>query len=532
MPTLHWLGKEEDVKTAERVPYRLLQAADELSYGAPDAENMLIQGDNLDALKALLPYFAGQVKCIYIDPPYNSLSAAFTDYDDNLEHSQWLAMMWPRLELLWQLLTEQNGVILISVNDDEGHYLKVMCDEIFGRTKFIGTFVWNYEGNTDNQAKIINYHEYILVYSRSGKIDDPGVIDPNIDRSSKLFRDEIRNTIVKNGPKNPVSAIMLPTGFPAAFEHGEIPPSSTKWPRFEEEIVVRNHQLLKPVTVSSGWSSKSLLEAFIANGFTSVIDTKGQPTSFEITSNGAIEAVKQRGQAKGHVVSVLRGFGTTNQMRLLLEKIGVKFTFPKPVKLIEYLIRVFSRDADWILDSFIGSGTTGHATLLANKGDGANRRFIGIEISRETCDKVTLPRLRAVIDGKDDAELESLGAGFRFYRLGDSIFDLDGRINPKVRFAQLAAHVWFSETRTALRGKKRGPLLGVHQGTAYYLLYNGILGDKRPDGGNVLTGRVLTELPAHDGPRVIYGESCRLGAARLKAEGIVFRQTPYDLKAG
>jgi len=141
-----------------------------------------------------------------------------------------------------------------------------------------------------------------------------------------------------------------------------------------------------------------------------------------------------------------------------------------------------------------------------------------------------------VIDGEQGGISESVdwkgGGGFRFYRLGESIFDLDGRINPKVRFAQLAAHVWFSETRTALRSKKRGPLLGVHQGTAYYLLYNGILGDKRPDGGNVLTGRVLAELPAHEGPRVIYGESCRLGAARLKAEGIVFRQTPYDLKAG
>jgi adenine-specific DNA-methyltransferase len=131
MPILHWLTRDEDVQAATKVPYRLLEEAPELGHGDPNAGNMLIQGDNLDALKALLPFYAGQVKCIYIDPPYNTRSA-FEHYDDNLEHSQWLAMIWPRLELLRELLAE-DGSIWMSIDDNEASYLKVIMDEIFGR---------------------------------------------------------------------------------------------------------------------------------------------------------------------------------------------------------------------------------------------------------------------------------------------------------------------------------------------------------------------------------------------------------------
>jgi adenine-specific DNA-methyltransferase len=134
MPILQWLTREEDVRAASRVPYRLLEEAPELSAGDRDVGNMLIQGDNLEALKALLPFYAGRVKCIYIDPPYNTRSA-FEHYDDNLEHTQWLAMMWPRLELLRDLLAE-DGSIWVSIDDNEGHYLKVIMDEVFGRSNY------------------------------------------------------------------------------------------------------------------------------------------------------------------------------------------------------------------------------------------------------------------------------------------------------------------------------------------------------------------------------------------------------------
>ncbi len=189
---LTWVGKYDE----KVVEPRILVEDKSKSYGDPSSENMLIHGDNLIALQALQQDFAGKIKCIYIDPPYNT-GSAFESYDDNLDHSIWLNMMKPRLELLWSLLKDENGVILISVNDDECHYLKVLCDELFGRRNFIASLVWNYEGNTDNQAQIINYHEYILIYSKSGKIDDPNVIDPNITNDSKLYKDEIRDSSYK-----------------------------------------------------------------------------------------------------------------------------------------------------------------------------------------------------------------------------------------------------------------------------------------------------------------------------------------------
>ena len=139
MPTLRWLTRDQDVRAAERVPYRLLEEVPGLGYGDRDTGNMLIQGDTLEALKSLLPFYAGQVKCIYIDPPYNT-GSAFEHYDDNLEHSQWLAMMWPRLELLRELLAE-DGSIWVSMDDEEAHYMKVVLDEVFGRSRFIATCI-------------------------------------------------------------------------------------------------------------------------------------------------------------------------------------------------------------------------------------------------------------------------------------------------------------------------------------------------------------------------------------------------------
>ena len=164
MPTLHWLTRDEDLRAASRVPYRLLEEASDLSAGETDAGNMLIQGDNLEALKALLPFCAGRVKCIYIDPPYNTHSA-FEHYDDSLEHTQWLAMMWPRLELLRELLAE-DGSIWVSLDDTQTHYLKVVGDEIFGRKNCILDIAWQKRDGPPNDRKIGLVHEHILVCAK------------------------------------------------------------------------------------------------------------------------------------------------------------------------------------------------------------------------------------------------------------------------------------------------------------------------------------------------------------------------------
>lgn len=179
MPTLDWLTRGEDLKRVSTVPYRLLETDHSLSVGDPASGNMLIQGDNLDALKSLMPYFRGQVKCIYIDPPYNTRSA-FDHYDDNLEHSQWLAMMWPRLELLRDLLAE-DGSFWVNIEDREGHYLKVLCDECFGRKNFVQTVVWNRKVSPANDAKYFsNDHDYIHVYAKNiERLNSIGCRGPN-----------------------------------------------------------------------------------------------------------------------------------------------------------------------------------------------------------------------------------------------------------------------------------------------------------------------------------------------------------------
>ena len=424
---LTWIGKE----IRPRLEPRILLEDSEKSYHAPEKvtdrdiyDNRLIFGDNLLALKALEQEFTGKVKCIYIDPPYNT-GAAFEHYDDGVEHSVWLRLMRDRLDHLWALLRPDNGVLLISVNDDEAHYLKVLCDELFGREKFVAALIWNYEGNTDNQAKIIRYHEYILVYSTTGEIDDPEVIAPDVSAKSKIHNTEIRNTIVKNGRKNPVKAVVLPRGFPAGFSSGVIRRASVRFPRYSEDLVIRDSRLQNELIAESGWSSREILESFIASSFSAVRDSKGQETIFELTESGAIEAIKVRVQTKGHFVSVLRGLGTTNQMRIMLEKMGIAFTYPKPVNLIAYLIKAFSREEDYILDSFAGSGTTGHSVMHLNRTEGSRRKFILIEQNPETMADVTIPRLRAVISGHETAEIPAHGGGFRYYRLAPSLIEKD-----------------------------------------------------------------------------------------------------------
>jgi adenine-specific DNA-methyltransferase len=206
---------------------------------------------------------------------------------------------------------------------------------------------------------------------------------------------------------------------------------------------------------------------------------------------------------------------------------NVPFTTPKPEALMMRCISISTNPGDLVLDSFLGSGTT---AAVAHK---MRRRWIGIEIG-DHAETHCIPRLEKVVAGEQGGISESVGwkggGGFHFYRLGATVRDEAGRLNPKIRFAQLAAHIWFSATGNVLAQRSKSPLLGVHDGTAYYLLFNGILGDRRPDGGNVLTRRVLRDLPAHAGQKVIYGESNLLGAERLRTERTEFRQIPYDVK--
>lgn len=552
MPTLNWIGKEAVVKHHKEVPFRLLEPVPELSSGDAGSGNLIVQGDNLHALKALLPRYGGQVKCIYIDPPYNTGNEGWV-YNDNVNspeirrwlgevvgkegetldrHDRWLSMMYPRLVLLKRFLSE-DGVIFVSIDDDEVHHLRSLMDEIFGVKRRLATLVWRTDGNFDNQAKIKNCHEYVLAYAiNPDRFAHPKVIDPSVGESSKLSRSFIQNTIVKNGPKNPVSEVALPKGFPASVAEAYIPARNDAWPHYLCDAEIAGGKLTNEVTVASGWSSKSILLEFISSGFQPVLDTKNQRTRFVITGTGAIESIKDREQAS-HVITVVSGVGSTQSQSAALAEMGFQFPFPKPVDLVKYLISMIDDKELVVLDSFGGSGTTAHAVLKQNTEDGGKRRFILVEMDETIACKVTAERVKRVANGYTNAKGQAvggLGNGFQFCRLSKApLFDAEGQIRSDVKFAQIAEFVWFAETGTGYTGTADSPLLGVHEGRAVYLLYNGILKDKSVTGGNVLTGPVFDVLPKFAGPKVIYAAANRMGG-RAAREAITFKQTPYSLE--
>jgi len=231
MPTLTWLDRDKHLRLAAEAPFRLLEVDPELSAGDPDTGNMLIQGDNLEALKALLPYYAGKVKCIYIDPPYNTRSA-FEHYDDNLEHSRWLEMMMPRLELLREFLRE-DGSIWVSIDDNEGHYLKVLMDEVFGRASFVGNIVWQKRYSRENRETLGDAHDHILVYTKdTNKFKAARNLLPMGDKQRALYKNPDKDI---RGPWQSVS--LLAQGFrpnqmyeitaPSGRKH--LPPAGNCW---------------------------------------------------------------------------------------------------------------------------------------------------------------------------------------------------------------------------------------------------------------------------------------------------------------
>lgn len=405
---LDWPGKREALSFANAPITKTLRPSREESVDFDSAKNLLIEGENLDSLKLLQETFLGRVSMIYIDPPYNT-GKDFIYSDDFSEgvqsflgrtnqidedggklvsnpesngrfHSDWLTMMYSRLRFARNLLAK-DGIIFCSINHREVAQLKLIMDEVFGFENAVCTFAWRTDGNFDNQAKFKYCHEYILAYAKDeANFPHPLVVDPNVPETSKIYRPEIRNTIVKNGPKNPPSSILLPSGFPASFDDGKIARRTDAWPHFEDNVHVSNGKTKAPVAIYSGWSSRELLEQFIRNNCQPIADAKGQVTTFELTASGAVEAVKIRGEPS-HVISWLTGFGGSQKATAELEDIGIIFDdYPKPLALLRYFVQMASSKTGIFLDFFAGSGTAAHATMLQNSLDGGNRRFIAVQM--------------------------------------------------------------------------------------------------------------------------------------------------------
>jgi len=418
--------------------------------------------------------------------------------------------MYPRLALLREFLSE-DGVIFVSIDDNEVQSLRWIMDEILGPSNFVATVIWQKVYSPKNSAKHFSEdHDYIIVYAKKANDWRPNLVSRS-ERQDKAYKNrdddprgpwKTSDLSARNFYSLGTYAITTPSGRVI-----DAPPKGSYWRVSEEKFKELDSD-------NRIWWGKNGASIPQIKRFLSEVKAGIVPQTL-----WTYQEVGHTQDAKKELVAICD-----------FEDSQSVFITPKPTRLLRRILEIGSDSNCLILDSFVGSGTTAHAVLAQNKADGGNRRFFVIEMDESICRDVTAQRIRKAIEGYGDTP--GLGGGFRFCTLAQPLFDANGNIGKEVTFADLAAHVYFTETGEPIpkRANGKSPLIGVCRDTAYYLLFNGVLGVKRPGGGNVLTAAVLGELPQHEGPRVIYGEGCRLGRARLEREQIVFKQLPYEVK--
>ncbi len=580
MPTLEWIGKGKVINHHQEVPFRVLDrrySFDESGQHAGDngSENMIIHGDNLEALKALLPRFEGQVKCIYIDPPYNTGNENWV-YNDNVNdpkikkwlgevvgkegedltrHDKWLCMMYPRLKLLQKLLAE-DGAIFISIDDTEYANLKLICDEIFGGNCFVSNISWQRTYSTRNDSKgIVNEVEHVLVYSKRPDWN------PN-----KLPRTEEMNSKYKN-PDNDRTLWRTDNAFaPGAATHQGMvyaiqhpftgamlyPSNGACW-RYQQD------QMLE---IMRGWCDYELQdlndakeraavcgvpESEVREGVKAIVLSK----SLEESKRQA-EFVYKRGQwprffftkgGKGGIArkTYLENVGgrlptnfwpfaetghTDEAKKEMLAIFDGKATFdtPKPRRLLEFILTIAGDKDTLILDSFAGSGTTAHAVLNMNKADGGHRKFILVEME-DYADSITAERVRRVIRGYGEGKnaVDGTGGSFSYYELGEPLL-IGENLNEAVEPEKIREYIWFMETKTPYTpaAGDNPYYLGQHNDTGYYFYYE-------PQRITVLDYDFLATVTEKAGGTVIYADRCSISDDKLSQMGIVFKKIPRDI---
>lgn len=578
MPTLNWIGKDKVVNHHLDVPFRTLEKQYTFApNGGDDDGNMIIHGDNLDALKALLPMYEGRVKCIYIDPPYNTGNEKWV-YNDNVNdphikawlgkvvgaegedlsrHDKWLCMMYPRLKLLQKLMAE-DGVIFISIDDTEYANLKLICDEIFGANCFVSNISWQRTYSTRNDSKgIVNEVEHILVYS---KLPDW--------QPSKLPRTAEMNSIYKN-PDNDVISWASDNPFaPGAISHqgmvyaiqhpftGKmIYPSANACWRYQQD------QMLE---IMRGWCDYELRDLHddekraevcgtsidaVRKGVMGIVLSKsleesaaqatlvykrGQWPKFYFTKGGkgGIRRKTYLENVGGKPPTNLWLYtdtGHTDEAKkelLSIFKGKAPFDTPKPSRLIQFVLQIVGDKDAIILDSFAGSGTTAHAVLNMNKQDGGNRKFILVEMG-DYAENITAERVRRVINGYGEGNkaVEGTGGGFSFYELGDALL-INGMLNPNAAEEKIRAYVYYTETRCALPAASENEkyLLGVNENHAYYFYYDA-------DRMTTLNRAFLQTIQTRAEGYLIYADSNTLSAEDMARFHITFKKIPRDIAA-
>ncbi|MEZ0539362.1 site-specific DNA-methyltransferase [Fibrella arboris] len=531
MPTLTWIGKDKVINHHHDVPFRVLDA--QYTYGAADSpnrvpNNRIIHGDNLEALKALLPYYEGRVKCIYIDPPYNTGNEGWV-YNDNVSdpklkrwlgkvvgkesedlsrHDKWLCMMYPRLQLLHRLLAD-DGAIFVSIDDNEQASLKLMMDEIWGGGNFVSNIVWQKIYTVKNSAKYLSdMHENIVLYAkqlpkwerkllpRSEELDDT-YTNPDNDLRGAWTTNAIQ---ARNFYSLGAYEIVSPAG------KSHFPPKGTYWRVSKENFDDLNQD--GRVYWGRDGNSVPRIKKYLSEAKQGVVPTTWWP----YTEAG------QNADAKVE----LRSIFANSESDL--------FNTPKPTRLIERILQIASGPNDIILDSFAGSGTTAHAVLNLNKQDGGNRQFILVEME-DYAETITAERVRRVIDGYGDKE--GTGGGFTYYELGQALFTDDGLLNDDLPLDRIREYVWYSETRTALpqpdasqpddaKPAETPHFLGRRYETAYYFYYE-------PDELTTLDYDFLATVQTRAEQYVIYADNCLINREWLQQRHIIFKKIPRDI---
>ena len=539
MPTLSWIGKEKVVNHHLEVPYRVLEHR--YGYRAENTDdksftgsgNMIIHGDNLEALKALLPEYEGKVKCIYIDPPYNTGNEGWV-YNDNVNHpkiqkwlgdvvgkqdedftrhDKWLCMMYPRLRLLQRLLSE-DGAIFISIDDNELANLKLLCDEVFGARNFIGQWHWYKSATPPNLSyKIKKNLEYVLVYEKERtSIKYKGV--------QKVSKSD--DPIIK--PQNTFKTLQFP---PKSIHFKGLPDGIVKAGIYGTNTYP--NKLLNDIEIEDGYNKDT---AVFENRFIWVQSKLDEELSkgTRINCSKALVLSYKKSEYDPEVppnlIDSSVGVDTTEEAGKLLEKLfgrkGV-FEYPKSPSLVEYLISFLADSNSIILDSFAGSGTTAHAVLNLNKKDGGNRKFILVEME-DYADTITAERVRKVMSGY--ADTEGTGGNFDFYELGDTLFNADGTLNESVREDRIREYVYYTETKQHLSRKREDRnryLLDTWNGVGYYLYYE-------PNQETAFTYDRLNIIGEKAERYIVYADTCTIDKDYLTDKNIIFRKIPRDIQ--
>ena len=544
MPTLEWIGKDKVVNHHQQVPYRVLEA--QYTHNAERSENMIIRGDNLEALKSLLPKYEGKVKCIYIDPPYNTGNEGWV-YNDNVNdprikkwlgevvgkegedlsrHDKWLCMMYPRLKLLHKLLAD-NGAIFVSLDYHEQPVMRLVMDEIFGVSNFVSEIACvNKPSGRSDDKYIATAHESIIVYRKSPKLTLGG-FEPEEkitkrynkkDSDGRLYREEDLRKRGSHDERTDRPNLFYPFFYNQETDDLIIGSNDEQTPEGYIRI-----EPMKSKGVEGTWrwgqDTARAQKSYIHPRY---MPNKRQWSLFEW------EYLDERGTAKPTTLWDFKDVNSERGTEMFIKYLGFNkgdFPNPKPVGTIQRILQIATSNNDIVLDSFAGSGTTGQAVVSMNKKDGHNRKFILVEMM-DYADTITAERVKRVIDGYGSGKnaVPGTGGDFTFYDLGEMLLLPNGNLNENVSADKIREYVYYMETKEALsEGSNGNPyFMGASRGAAYYFYYE-------KEAITTLDYDFLATIPERADNYIIYADLCTIPTEELTKHSITFKKIPRDI---